>query len=78
MSEREVYSCLKLFGLHGIQISRVQITGIPITGVRITGVRITGVRITGVLIAEKLLYFEIPTVFCNGISSRGTREAMYV
>jgi hypothetical protein len=42
------------------------------------GIRISVVRITGVRITEGLLYFEIYTVFCNGISSSVTRQAMYV
>ena len=77
----------KLSGLPGIRITGVRITGIRITGIRITGVRITGVRITGiritgvrnggVLIIDQLLYCEIPTVFCNGILSSVTGQAMY-
>ena len=51
--------------------------GIRITGVRITGIRITGVRNGGVLIIDQLLYCEIPTVFCNGILSSVTGQAMY-
>ena len=42
------------------------------------GIRISGVRITGFRITEELLYFEIPTVFCNCISNSVTGQAMYV
>ena len=66
----------------GVRITRIRITGVRITGIRITGVRITGIRITGVrnggvLIIDQLLYCEIPTVFCNGILSSVTGQAMY-